>query len=132
VLITKIKEGRFVFTGEPKNVYALMQKIVLNALNLMRFKEVESNPLLTTIVEDVKRLIVNLNTLLHKRVVEANLYHFLLKASPFTTGRRSVRRYYRYPGTCKNSKERAPACNENICLGFFFSLLDDWCKVPFC
>ena len=74
VLVREIKERHFMLGREPERVYALMLKTVLHAVNQARFQEVESNPLLTSLIANVRTLIVSINSLLWKRVTETSIY----------------------------------------------------------
>lgn len=74
VLVSGIRERHFMLGREPKKVYGLMLKTVLHAVNQARFSEVESNPLLTTITNDVRTLVAFINTLIQRRVAESSIY----------------------------------------------------------
>jgi len=73
-LVSGIKERHSMLGKEPKQVYALMVKVVLHAADQAYFSEVESNPLLTTLTNDVRMLVGNINLLLQKRLAESSVY----------------------------------------------------------
>ncbi len=74
MLVSDVKERHFMLGKEHEKVYALMLKTVLHAVGQARFSEVESNPLLTALTDDVRTLITSINSLLRRRVAESSVY----------------------------------------------------------
>jgi len=74
MLVSGIRERHFMLGREPKKVYGLMLKIVLHAVDQAHFSEVESNPLLTTLTNDVRTLVEFINTIIQRRVAESSVY----------------------------------------------------------
>jgi len=76
-LVSRIKKRHFVLgleNVELENVYAFMLKTVLHAAGQACFSEVESNPLLTTLADEVRTLLTSINSIIKRRVTESSVY----------------------------------------------------------
>jgi hypothetical protein len=73
-IVTEIKDRHTLLGTDQARIYATMLKIMLQATRQERFPEVESNPLLQTLTQDVSALISHINLSLHSKVAESSLY----------------------------------------------------------
>jgi len=73
-LIIDIKRRYFLLGRESQKVYSLMLKTVLQAVDQARFTEVESNLLLRDLINDVRLLVIEINSILRERIAESSLY----------------------------------------------------------
>jgi hypothetical protein len=74
MLVSGIKERDFMLGKEPKKVYGLMLKMTLHAIKQADLSEVEGNPLLTALTDNVRILVIGINSLLRRRVAESSIY----------------------------------------------------------
>jgi hypothetical protein len=73
-LADRIREIYTMLGSDLEKVYTCMLKTVMHAVDQSCFPEVESNPILATMAGNVRPLIISINLLLRKRVVESSLY----------------------------------------------------------
>jgi hypothetical protein len=73
-IVAGVMERGQILDRDPERVYTLMFKTVLQALGHGRFPEIEDNPIMTSLVEDIRALVEGINSLIGRRITESILY----------------------------------------------------------
>ena len=74
VLVENIRKRHSMLGEHPKEVYALLQKIIMHEAERSHFIEVESNPILWDLSFSVNRLIKSIDRVVKNRLTESSFY----------------------------------------------------------
>jgi len=74
LMIEEIKRRDKMLGSEPKRSYSLLLKVLLHALGVDHFPEIENNILFSGLVNTVHRLVADINSVIQHRFAEASLY----------------------------------------------------------